>query len=233
MLTPTEADDRGQDRDRDGQGRVDRVTSGDRLQRVGELLERRATAIGHPEHACHLTHRDLDADAGQEADEDAARQEIGDESELEDAGQQEDDTAHEGGEAGQGGVFRRPGDRTGRDEAGREDRGGRRVRPDHEMPRRPEDGEEEDRQQQRVQARDHGHAGDLGVAHDLGDGQGGERRPGDDVDGDPGRVERQDPLEDRQRRLRLRLCRGCRHVQPLTAIVVPTAIGGAAFTAAS
>ena len=59
----------------------------DRPERVGELLERGAAALADSEHAAELAHRDLDADAGQEADEDAPRQEVGDEPELEQARQ--------------------------------------------------------------------------------------------------------------------------------------------------
>ena len=42
-----------------------------------------------------------------------------------------------------------------------------------------------DRQDDRVQAGDDRHPGDLRVAHDLGDRQGGEGRAGDDVDRQP------------------------------------------------
>ena len=49
-----------------------------------ELLEGRAAALADPEHAADLAHRDLDADAGQEADEHAVGQEVGDEPEPDD-----------------------------------------------------------------------------------------------------------------------------------------------------
>ena len=163
-----------------------------------------------PNMPADLAHRDLDADAGQEADQHAARQEVGDEPEPEQARREEQDAAHEGGQTGQGDVLGRSGDGARRHEAGRQDRGRGRVGADDEVARRAEDGEQEDRQQQGVEARDHGHPGDLRVAHHLGDGQRGQGRAGDDVDRDAGRIDRQQPLQDRQRRARLR--RGlCRH----------------------
>ena len=41
------------------------------------------------EHAADLAARDLDADAGQEADQDGARQEVGEEAEADDAGEEQ------------------------------------------------------------------------------------------------------------------------------------------------
>src|SRR4029078_12386475 len=90
-----------------------------------------------------------------------------------------------------------PRNSAGRDEAGREDRSRRGIRPDDEVSRRPEDGEHEDRQEERVDAGDDGHPGDLGVAHDLWDRQRCEGRAGDHVDRHTGRIDRQDALEDR------------------------------------
>ncbi len=84
-----------------------------------------------------------------------------------------------------------------RDDARVHDRGGRRVGADHEMSRRAEQREGRDRDQDRVQAGDHRHAGDLRVAHHLGDRERRQRDPGDDVLREPGPLVRQDPLEDR------------------------------------
>ena len=144
-----------------------------------------AALAGDPEHAADLAHRDLDADAGQEADEHAARQEVGDEPELQEA--RDDEQRRRTSSAASDAicdVLRRLGDRGPcASEAGRQDRRRRRVGADDEVARRAEE---------REQRRPAGasvyrpvidrHAGDLGVAHDLGDRQGRERRAGDDVD---------------------------------------------------
>ncbi len=91
-----------------------------------------------------LAHGDLDADAGEEADEHGPRQEVGQEPEAQEAGQDEDDAHHEGGQAGQGDPLRRRDrDAHGRD-ARVEDDCGRRVGTDHQVARRTEDGEEDE-----------------------------------------------------------------------------------------
>src|SRR5262249_35568528 len=65
------------------------------------------------------------------------------------------------------------------------DRGGCRVTADDEVPRRREDGEREDRNQDRVEARDDGRPGDLRVAHHLGNRQRRERHARDHVPRQP------------------------------------------------
>ena len=97
----------------------------------------------------------------------------------------EQDAAHQRRERRQLDVLRRFGHGAHRHEAGRQDRGRRRVRADDEVSRRPEDREQDDRQEDRVQAGDDRHAGDLRVAHDLGDRERRERRAGDHVGADP------------------------------------------------
>ena len=73
----------------------------------------------------------------------------------------------------------------------------------------PKMAKSDDRQQDRVQAGDDRHAGDLGVAHDLGDRQRRQGRAGDDIGADPGRLDRQDPAEQEGRGLPAGF-RGCR-----------------------
>ena len=106
-----------------------------------------------PNMPADLAHRDLDPDAGQEADEDAARQEVGDEPELEQARGDERHAAHQRGQRRELDVLGRLGDRARREQAGGEDRRRRRVGTDDQVARRAEDREGEDRQQERVQAR--------------------------------------------------------------------------------
>ena len=83
-------------------------------------------------------------------------------------------------------------------ETSRHDRGRGGVGANDEMARRAKDGEGDDRQDERVQAGDDRHLGDLCVAHDLGHRQRGERCPGDDVSNQPRPIERQDAAEQRQ-----------------------------------
>ena len=84
------------------------------------------------------------------------------------------------GHAGEGDIGRR---RYGRQpaEAGEHDRRRRRVGADHEVPRGPEEGEQDDGQDDRVEAGDDRHAGDGGVAHHLRDGEARQRDAGDDL----------------------------------------------------
>ena len=88
LLDEPQADDRGDHATRDEDGRAARV--GDVPERGEELADRAAVAVGDAEHPRDLAHRHLDADAGQEADEHRAREEVGDEAEpqqpREDAG---------------------------------------------------------------------------------------------------------------------------------------------------
>ena len=63
----------------------------DALQRIAELLERRAAAFADTEQPAELAHGDLDADSGEEADQDAVRQEVGDEAEPDQPRDDEED----------------------------------------------------------------------------------------------------------------------------------------------
>ena len=66
---------------------------------------------GNAEHAGELSDRDLDADAGEESDEHAPGQEVGDEPEPDHAGDDQEGAAIERHDAGQRDVLRRPGRR--------------------------------------------------------------------------------------------------------------------------
>ena len=71
-----------ENRQRHGKRRKARFTGGYALERMTELLERRAAAFTDAEEPAELTEGDLDADAGEEADQDTVRQEVGDEAEA-------------------------------------------------------------------------------------------------------------------------------------------------------
>ena len=168
----------------------------DVLDRPDQRFDRAAVALRDAEHPGHLAHGDLDADTRQEADQHAAGQEVGDEPELEQAGAEQEHAAHQRSQRGQRDVLGRIGGRHA-GEADGEDRSGGRVRADHEVAGGPEQREEQDRQQEGVQARDHRRAGDLRVAHDLGDGQRGKRCARRHVHRDAARIEREDASQER------------------------------------
>ena len=175
------------------------------LERLDEFLdESRRLSPLTPEHPADLAHGDLDADTGQEADEHAAGQEVGDEAELEQARRDQQDRAHEGGERRHLDVLGGLGGLAHCHQPGGQDRRRRRVRADDQVARRPEDREEQDRQEQRVQTRDHRRSGDLRVAHHLGDGEGGERGARDRVSGQARRIEGQEAAQEHGRPALLR-----------------------------
>src|SRR5512132_2130076 len=111
---------------------------------------------------------------------------------------------------------------------GEHDRGRGRVRPDDQVPRRPEQREGGDRDQDRVQAGDDRHPGDLGIAHGLGDRQRGQGDRGDDVALQPTPLVRPDPVQDRHIAPEARAL-GALHrhrfhfVNPLLSLVAPLA----------
>ena len=170
----------------------------ERAQRVQEpgrcLFARR----GHPEHVGKLPGRHLDADAGQEPDQHGAGQEVRQEPEPGQPGEQQHRPGQQGREPGQLDVAWRPGHRETGQRGGEDDRG-RGVRGHHQVARRSEDGEHGHRQQHRVQAGHHRHPGDLRVAEDLGDAQGGQRQAGEHIGGYLGPVDRQQPPHRGQR----------------------------------
>ena len=105
------------------------------------LVERAARAAGHAEHPGHLAARDLDPDAGQEADQHRAREEVGEEAQAE--------RAARGAAARPARIASIPASATYSDDPlrrhparpGGQDRRGRRVGADDEVARRPEHGE--------------------------------------------------------------------------------------------
>ena len=80
----------------------------------------------YPEHVRKLASRHLDADPGQEPDQDGAGQEVRQKPEPGRAGQQQQRADQQGRQPGQAHVLQRP-DRRQAGERGREDDGGRRV----------------------------------------------------------------------------------------------------------
>ena len=168
------ADDRRDHRRGDEDRRAARVR--DVPEGGEELPDRAAVAVGDAEHPGDLAHRHLDADTGQEADQHRAREEVGEEAEPQQPRQEEEPGGDQREHPGERDVLRRAGRRHA-GEAGGEDRRRRRVGADDEVPRRAEHREEGDRDEDRVEARDHGHPGDLRVAHDLGDADAASVRP--------------------------------------------------------
>ena len=206
LVDAPQAHDDGQDGDRHGQGGQTGLTVRDRLERVAELLEGRAAALADAEQPAELAERHLDADAGQEADEDAVREEVGDEPEPQKASGDHEHAAHESRESSHRDPLRGRGCTGGGDtaEADRQDGSRRRVGAHDEVARRAEDGEGQHRQDQGVEPGDDRHLRDLRVAHDLGHRERGQRGAGDELGGQPRTVEGQDALEERQPPLRLR-----------------------------
>ena len=205
LVDALQADDDGQDADRHGQGGQAGLAVRDPLECVAELLEGRAAALADAEQAAELPQGHLDADAGEEADEDAVGEEVGDEPEPQEPGDDHEHAAHEGRESGHGDPLRGRGCAGGGDaaEADRQDGSRRRVGTHDEVARRAEDGERQHGQDQGVEAGDDRHLRDLRVAHDLGHRERGQGRAGDELGGQPRPVEGQDALEDGQASLGL------------------------------
>ncbi len=182
--------------------RVGRLVSTvrDRLEGIAELLEGRAAALADAEQPAELAERHLDADTGQEADEDAVGQEVGDEPEPQQASGDHEHAAHESRESGHRDPLRGRGCTGGGDpaEADRQDGSRRRVGTHDEVARRPEDGEGQHGQDQGVEPGDDRHLRDLRVAHDLGHGERGQCGAGDELGGQPRTIEGQDAFEDAQ-----------------------------------
>ena len=167
-----------------------------RLDGLHQLDHRVRAGRADPEHVRQLPDRDLDPDPGQEAEQHGTGQEVGQETEPGQPGQQQQDPGDQGCEPGQADVLRRAG--VGQPEQrGGQDGRGRGVRRDDQVARGPEHGEQGHREQQRVQAGDHRHPGDPGVAEHLGDAQRGQRDPGEHVPRHLGPAEREQPLQDR------------------------------------
>ena len=125
---------------------------------------------------------------------------FGEEAEPRDPREEQQPAASSALRPGEGDPLRRvrlePGDPERRDSRVH-DRRGRRVGADDQVPRRAEQRERRDRDQDRVEAGDHRHPGDLRVAHRLGDRERRERDAGDDVLREPLPLVRPDPVEHR------------------------------------
>ena len=192
---PAQPDPRDDGRDRRQRGAELRVRK--LAERVHEPGQGAAAAGRHAKHVGELPDRDPDADPGEEADQDGPGQEVGEEAEPGQPGQQQHRPGEQGGQPGQRHVLWRP--RRGQSgQPGGQDRSGGGVGADHEMAGRAEHREHGHRQQDRVEAGHHRHAGDLRVAEDLGNAQ---RRPGEaghDVGADVGTADRKDTLQQRQ-----------------------------------
>ena len=179
---PLEEQDHGHRQDGQHRGGDHDVAEGG--QHLPHLVDDVAARVD-AEHARQLGERHLHADAGQESDQGGPGEEVGEEAEAEHARHQQVAGGEQRDHPGETDVLGAL--RLGDADQGREhDRGGRRVGADHEMPRGADQGKDDDRERQGVDAGDHRHPGDLRVAHRLGDGHGRKRRPGDDV-GDDGR----------------------------------------------
>jgi hypothetical protein len=87
-----------------------------------------------PEHVWELPGSDLDADAGEEPDQDGAGQEVRQEPEPGQPGQQQQPVREQGRQPGQPDVLRRPSGREPGQGRGEDGRGGR-IRADDEMAR--------------------------------------------------------------------------------------------------
>ncbi len=207
--------------DRDGERRARGLA--DLLERVPELDHRAARPVGrhigrrHAEHPAELAHRHLDPDAGQEADQDRPRDEVREEAEPRQPREEEKPAGEQRAHARQRKPLRRARLQTGDPEPGdpgEHDRGGGRVAADDEVARRTEDREDENREQDRVEARDHRRPGDLRVAHHLGNRERRERDSRDHVLRQPRPVVRTDRPEQRDvsREARRRRVGGGTHV---------------------
>ena len=185
------------DRGRDGGGQ--RLGLGQRGQGLPELDHRVRAGRGHPEHVRQLPERHLDADPGQEAEQHRAGQEVGQEAQPGQPGQDEQHAGEQRGQPGQLDVAGRARDGQPDQGAGQQGGGGR-VRGHHQVPRGAQHGEQRHRQQQRVQAGDHRHPGDPGVAEHLGDAHRGQRDPGQQIPGQLGAGQGEDALQHRPAR---------------------------------
>ena len=154
-----------------------------------------------PKMPAELAQGHLDADTGEEADQNRVRQEVGDEAQANESRHDQEDRAHDCGQACHRNPLWRAGYARRGDpgKTGRHDRCGGRVCAHDQMARRSEHRERSDRQHERVQARDHRHLRDLRVAHDLGHCERGQGRAGDQVGRQARPVERHDASEQPRR----------------------------------
>ena len=180
--------------DRDRDRHVGPVHVRERADGVHELGQGLPARGGDPEHVGQLPDRYLDADAGQEPDQHGTGQEVGQEAEPGQPGREQHPAGQQGRQPGQPDVPLRARRRQTGERGGEYDRG-RGIRGHHEVAGRTEDGVRRHRQEHRVQAGDQGHPGDLGVAENRGDAEGGEREAGQHLGGYPGSLDGQYPLQ--------------------------------------
>ena len=180
------------DRDRDRHvGPVHVREHADGVHELGQGLPARG---GDPEHVGQLPGRYLDADAGQEPHQHGTGQEVGQEAEPGQPGREQHRASQQGRQPGQPDVSLRARHRQAGERGGEYGRG-RGIRGHHEVAGRTEDGVRRHRQEHRVQAGDQGHPGDLGVAENRGDAEGGKREAGQHLGGYPGSLDGQHPLQ--------------------------------------
>jgi hypothetical protein len=152
-VDPADHDDDRDDGDRHRHVRPVHVREhADGVRELGQGLPARG---GDPEHVGQLPDRYLDADAGQEADQHGAGQEVGQEAEPGQPGHEQHPGGQQGRQPGQPDVSLRAGHRQA-GERGGEDGRGRGIRGHHEVAGRTEDGVRRHRQEHRVQAGDQG-----------------------------------------------------------------------------
>jgi len=100
---------------------------------TGELADGAVAGAGETQHLPDLPRRDLDPDAGQEADQNRAGEEVGEEAEPDQPRQQQQDAGDQGGQTSQSDVAGRAGCRAAGQPGGQDGRGGR-VGADDKMP---------------------------------------------------------------------------------------------------
>jgi len=180
--------------DRDRHHDVPPVHVREHADGVHELAHGLPARGGDPEHVGQLRDRYLDAGAGQEPDQHGAGQEVGQEAEPGQPGREQHRAGQQRGQPGQLDVSGRARHRQAGERGGEDDRG-RGIRGHHEVAGRTEDGVHRHREKHRVQAGDQGHPGDLGVAENRGDAEGGEREAGQHLGMYPGSLDGQHSLQ--------------------------------------
>ena len=173
-----QAEDHGQAAGAEGQrGRVGLVQAGDELaDGADEVLgvDREAEQLGE------LGDDHRQGDPGQVADADGHREQLGDEPESGQAAGQHDRPDDQGEQPGERDPLVGVGSGQ-RDDRGGHQRADRTVGADDEDAAGAEQEVDDERDQRRVQAGDRRQPGELRVAHALGDEQGGEHDPGEQV----------------------------------------------------
>ncbi|EXI65664.1 MAG: hypothetical protein AW08_03035 [Candidatus Accumulibacter adjunctus] len=166
-------------------------------QVAGDLEQRVVARSLQAEHARYLEQRHLHTDAGEEADENGTREEIGEETEAQDACGEHQHAGDQRQQAAQRQPLVRAAHRHA-GEAGGDDRRRRRIGTHRQMSRRPENGEQRHRDEDGVEPGDHRRTDDLGVTHGARDGERGQGQSGQDIARQAGAIDRQNPLQNGQ-----------------------------------